>query len=184
MRWDDRVFNGMNEGYHWLVSRRQIDSLGQLVVEAHCGLRLCITSFDSGAIRPNPEEAALGWTMHGDVMVSPALRDGLEIPSDQYDEWYVLESPVVLPPDLERFVSYGGFNLVDPQVLIESFDPTWDRHGLDYLAPIQERFWAQLTRISPATYVAMGDQDVLVSRNKDLVDRASGVARLTKHESQ
>ncbi|MBC7857038.1 MAG: hypothetical protein IAF94_26710 [Pirellulaceae bacterium] len=47
-----------------------------------------------------------------------------------------------------------------------TFDPTWERSGLDWLYPIQERFWAQVNKLSPLSYIAIGDNEVVVTRNK------------------
>jgi hypothetical protein len=55
--------------------------------------------------------------------------------------------------------------------IYKTYDPTWDRHGLDYLVPIQERFWAQVERVNPVSYIAMGDQDIVVSRRRDFVEQ-------------
>ena len=52
----------------------------------HPGARLCITSYDSHPLRPDPEEEARGWTTTGKFMISPPVAEGLEILYDQYDE--------------------------------------------------------------------------------------------------
>ena len=96
-------------------------------------------------------------------MISPRLSPGLAIPCDQYDEWYVFSD---LPADVEittRYVNYGGFNLADPAELAASQDSTWCRANYDWLVPFQARFWDDLDRIRPTTYVASGDRDVVVT---------------------
>jgi hypothetical protein len=170
-RWDDLVQTGEREGYSWVVSRREGLDWPDIIVTAHLGLRLCITAFDGGPIRPGPDERSAGWTMQGDVMISPPLTEGLHVPNDGYDEWYILAEPAFDALELERFVNYGGFTLADVEEMVRSLAPTWDKHGLDFLVPIQDRFWAQLRRVAPVTYVAIGDRDVAVSQNARLIER-------------
>lgn len=160
-----------------MVARRPIYTLPKLVIDAHRGLHLCITAFDGGTIHASEEEIAVGWTMQGEIMVSPPIDAGLEVPQDQHDEWYILPSPKFDGWEGEQFVDYGGFTLADIDELYRSFDPSWEKHGLDSLYPIQERFWNQLNRVSPTTYVAMGDNDVVVSRNHAFIDRVLEAAR-------
>lgn len=102
-------------------------------------------------------------------MVSPPIAEGLEIPFDCYDEWYIFEQ---LPSDWdpELFVNYVGFTLESPAETYKTYDPTWDRHRLDWLVPIQERFWKQIAKVNPVSYVAMGDKDVVVSRCREFVE--------------
>jgi hypothetical protein len=165
------IYTGEHEGYHWLVAPDVALSQLEVVLQFHQGLRLCITSYDSGVIRPNDSETAVGWTMRRDVMVSPPLTSSLEIPHDQYDEWYILDSPTFADDKFEVFVNYGGFTLRPPEETYKTFDPTWDKTGLSHLAQIQDRFWSQLARICPETYIAMGDLDVIVSRNQRFLGR-------------
>lgn len=164
------VHSGRHGHFHWLVAPSSLPSLGETAVRFHLGLRLCITAFDSGAILPSPEEQAAGWVARGSVMISPPLAEGLDIPYDQYDEWYLLDEP--LPPEWEPevFVNYGGFTLVPVEEIYKTFDPTWERGGLDYLVPIQERFWAQMDRVDPESFIAMGDLDVVVSKRREFIE--------------
>jgi hypothetical protein len=164
------VQSGRHGHFHWLVTPSSLPSLGETAVRFHLGLCLCITAFDSGPILPSPEEQAAGWVARRNVMVSPPLAEGLDIPYDQYDEWYLLNEP--LPPEWEPevFVNYGGFTLVPVEEIYKTFDPRWERGGLDYLVPIQERFWAQMERVAPVSYIAMGDLDVVVSKRREFIE--------------
>ncbi len=164
---------GQHGRFNWLVSTSpySIPSLAELTVRHHPALCLCITAFDSGPIRPGPEELDGGWTTQGEVMISPPLAEGLDIPSDGYDEWYILEQPPAPEWQPEIFVNYGGFTVVPPEEIFEIYDPTWDRHGLDWLVPIQERFWEQLERGNPVSYIAIGDHDVVVSQRREFIER-------------
>src|SRR5262249_31838395 len=112
----------------------------------------------------NKEYLERGWTMQGDVAISPSIDESLVIPYDQFDEWYLLDSPQSLGEKVEVFVNYGSFTLVSPPIY-EAYRPTWEKSGLEWLAPAQERFWHQLQQIRPVTYVASGDNDVIASRD-------------------
>jgi hypothetical protein len=165
MRWDDTHFSGERSGWQWFVSRRQIVTLQHDVIREHLGKRLWITTFDSGPITPNSEELLAGWQGIGGAMVSPPLEARLEIPRDQNDEWYIFNDDYTRNHHFERFVVYGGFTLADPRALADSFDPTWERDSLDWLYPLQRRFWNQIDQLTPITYIAMGDNDIVVTRD-------------------
>jgi hypothetical protein len=167
----DMVQSGQHGRFHWLVAPSSLPSLVAATVRFHPGSRLCITAFDSGPIRPSPEEEASGWVTRASVMVSPPLDEGLDIPLDQYDEWYLLDEPPPHEWQPEVFVNFGGFTLVAIEEIYKTYDPTWDRHGLDYLVPIQERFWAQMEQVDPISYIAMGDQDVVVSKRREFIEQ-------------
>jgi hypothetical protein len=165
------VRSGRHGHFHWLVGPSSIPSLVELTVRFHLGLRLCITAFDGGPIRPSSEDQVEGWMAREAATVSPPLAEGLNIPHDQYDEWYLLNEPPSFEWQPEIFVNIGGFTLVTTEELYKSYDPTWDRHGLDWLDPIQERFWEQLERLNPVSYIAMGEQIIVVSRRREFVEQ-------------
>lgn len=48
------------------------------------------------------------------MMVSPPLHEGLDVPCDQFDEWYIFEDAGSRIREFDRFVNYGSFNLADP----------------------------------------------------------------------
>ena len=102
-------------------------------------------------------------------MISPPLSNHVEIPHDQFDEWYVSTSQLSFPDDLEVFVNYGGFTLVSPEELTKDDDPAWERGRYDYLYLMQDRFWKQLSVINPSTYVSSGDLYIVVSKSKALI---------------
>lgn len=177
MRWDDPVFTGTHNNWSWVVVREMISTLRSLITEFHADQRLCITGFDSGPITPGPEEHSLGWTLIGDIMASPPLTEQMHIPSGEYDEWYIFPW---LPSSIditERYVYYCGFNLADPQAMADSQDSTWDRTNYDWLVPVQARFWSDMERLNPLSYVASGDADVVVTRNTGFAHRVVEAAR-------
>jgi hypothetical protein len=167
----EMIQSGQCGRFHWLVARTSLLSLVAATIRSHPGTRLCITAFDGGPIRPDPEEQAEGWVAGESVMVSPPLAEGLDIPLDQYDEWYLLDEPPPHEWQPEVFVNYGGFTLVAIEEIYRTFDPTWERRGLEYLVPIQERFWAQMEQVDPISYIAMGDQDVVVSKRREFIEQ-------------
>ena len=163
MRWDDLFWTGSHDRWSWFVSRHQIPNVDKLVVRYHHRCRLAIASFDSGPILPDSEERSLGWSVVDNHMISPPLVDDLQLPCDQNDEWYVFNE---LPQSVvvsERYVRYFCFNLADPKLLAASQDPTWDRTNYDWLAPLQIQFWNDILRLSPITYIASGDVEVVVT---------------------
>lgn len=172
MRWDDCIFTGTHEGWSWLVVRAMVRELPAMTTAYHQGQRLCITAFDSGSIEPSPEERKVGWTMIDGVMVSPPLTPDTDLPCDGYDEWYIFSSLPTKFDFMDRYVNYEGFNLACPHALAESQDPTWDRKHYDWLGPLQQRFWEQMHRAEPTSYVASGAADIVVTRHPDFFRQA------------
>ena len=157
--------------YGWVELEETHLQFVSLILSAHSSFRLYITSFDSGAISPTEEEREKGWKSQGGVMVSPKLEQGTIVPYDNFDEWYFFEEAVVFPAEHEVFVNYGGFSLVPVEKQLKDFDPSWERVAMESLRSAQERFWAQVTRFDPATYVSMGDRNIVVSKNRGLLER-------------
>jgi hypothetical protein len=179
MQWNDPIASGAHGKWMWIVVRQLIRDLPTLTQKHHCGQRLCITAFDSGPINPSDEEQALGWTLMDDIMVSPPLTSQLDIPCDTHDEWYVFRK---LPDSFnlaERYVNYFGFTLANPRELSETQDPTWDRTNFDWLIPIQERFWADIERLNPSSYVCSGDAEIVVTQDTTFAARILEAARET-----
>lgn len=99
------------------------------------------------------------------MMVSPPVSEHLDVPQNQFDEWCLFPDASSRIREFERFVNYGGFTLADPRSVTASFDASWERDALDWLYPVQERFWSQIETLRPISYIATGDNDVLVTRN-------------------
>lgn len=194
MHWQDTIFEGEHGDWQWFVSRRPIDHLDRLVIQQHLGRRLWITAFDGGPIKPTPKEAKAGWRLIedalvspplspniGEAMVSPPLFPGVNIPCDQFDEWYIFEDGHAGDAKFEVFVNYLGFNLADPREMTASYDPTWERSGLDWLYPLQEQFWRQIERLSPISYICSGTNDIVVTRNEEFANTIRQVVRSEKN---
>ena len=117
-----------------------------------------LATFDSGPLVPSEEELNQGWSTDGAIMFSPPLGNEVGIPYEQYDEWYLSKTKLSFPNGFDRFVNYSGFNL-SPE---SEFNPE-----------ILELFWKQLVNINPDTYVAIGDNDIVVSKNETLIEYIS-----------
>lgn len=146
---------GEHGEYRWFVGRIADGSLPELVLSCHIGLQLAVSSFDSTALHPNEEEVARGWTVRGDVGLSPPLTGDLDLPHDQFD-------------------NIGRFTVVPGEEMQRRCDPSWERDALDWLIPLQKRFWEQLERVRPVSYIATGESDVVVTRNHSFAARLRG----------
>ncbi|MCV6639098.1 hypothetical protein [Candidatus Albibeggiatoa sp. nov. NOAA] len=143
---------GKYQDYYWLVSSNTLWNIAEITTRFHCGLTLGVTCFDSGALIPTEAEIKQGWHVKNAIMLSPPLTHDLVIPCDQYDEWYISGNLSISLENIEIFVNYGGFSL----------EPAKESTCLKTL---QNRFWNQINIIKPETYVATGDNDIVVSRN-------------------
>jgi len=173
------LHRGSSDQYEWMVSDRSIWSLPDLVLRFHQGMRLCIATFDGGRIHPTDEEAALGWQSQGEVMVSPPMHNGLVLPYENFDEWYIFAQPAPEIGQLERFVNFGQFTLVPPEQIYENYDPTWEKPQelFEALDGVQKRFWSQLVSLNPQTFVAMGANDVVVSQDRAFIQAVADAAQ-------
>lgn len=148
-------FTGKRDDYFWVEWRD--DFLGDLLSafpQVVLGKHLVNTSFDSGSLTLAPEEIEQGWRKHNELALSPPIADVSLIPKDQYDEWYVFASPPTFE-NYEVFVNYGGFSLHD------------------FLVEHQERFWRQIERLAPESYLAEGDNLICVTRNEPLYNQVA-----------
>ncbi len=150
------VFSGKREEYLWVewcdrnaFLRDLLDAFPQLIA----GRYLVNTSFDSGSLPLTEPETVSGWTKHNELTLSPVICSVKQIPFDQYDEWYVFESPRIFE-DYEVFVNYGGFSVHQ-----ESF------------TDVADRFWQQLFLIQPETYLSEGDNLLCVTKNTVLYNQ-------------
>jgi hypothetical protein len=177
MRCHDTLTEGLYGNWHWIVSREPITELTELTIQHHLDQRLWITTFDSGTIRPNSDDLVAGWKLVGGVMVSPPLAHRIQIPCDQYDEWLLFNDDSARQLSWEPFINFGGFTLADPRQMPKSFDQTGERDALDWLGQVQERFWSQLDRLLPVSYVGRGDNDIVVSRCRPFVESVRQAAQ-------
>ena len=176
MQLEETGFTGRREEHYWVAIPQEIRTRANIVSEFFPNKRCHITSFDSGPIFPSANESVTGWRSTNGIMVSPPISKNLDIPYDQYDEWYILETADFPIQDPEVFVNYGGFTLLDVRTLRQNDDPTWDHKRWDFLEPIQERFWWQMKQIDPIAFIASGDIDIAVSRNEEFIDAMRNAA--------
>lgn len=163
------ITTGRHDCFFWLVSPSLLDTLVKRTLEFHQGLRVCVTSCDSGPLAPTAEERALGWSTIGEIAVGPRICGSPDIPSDKYDEWYLFDEPPGAEWKPEVFVNYGGFTVVPVDDLVRDLHPTEDKRALDWLRPVQDRFWKQIEKAHPVSFIASGDFDVVVTQKKDFV---------------
>ena len=171
------MFSGEHDAWFWRVwdgSEVHAD-LAQLVAEYFEGRNLCIVASDCGPFELNGAEQQNEWLVVGDVAISPPLNSRLELPwdesGDEDSEWYVVDHIPREFPKLENFVNFGGFTLVDPDTCSDAWEPTWDKNLLISQRLLQQRFWRQLCSINPTAYVSFGDNDIVVSRHLEFVER-------------
>lgn len=146
-------FTGKRGKYLWVEWRS--DFLGDLLStfpQLVLGKHLVNTSFDSGSLTLAPEEIEQGWRKHNELALSPPIADVSLIPKDHYDEWYVFASPTTFE-DYEVFVNHGSFSLHD------------------FLVEIQERFWRQLERLAPESFLAEGEHLICATKNESLFNQ-------------
>ncbi len=139
------------------------------------GKYLVITSYDRGPLIPSVEQKAIGWRGDYGFMYSPPVDKSLEIPHDEYDEWYFFTKSLEQPlPDLTIFVEVDGFRLRDIENQSAKSDP---KGAIDYgeffdlLKEQQDHFWDQLNKIGAETYVSHGDHFIFASQDIDLYNQ-------------
>ena len=171
---------GSNGVYEWLVTDQQFDLL-RACPNVLLGKYLAITSFDSGALILSEEERVAGWESRSKIAYSPKIQDVLSVPREQYDEWYIFNSPV------ELGTSHLGENLFEvPQR--EGHLSVFVNYGFALHPPerasLADRFWSQMERIRPESYLADNDYLTFVSTNRPLFARVlDAVTALSKKGS-
>jgi hypothetical protein len=103
----------------------------------------------------SPEEVSRGWHKHNKLALSPLIGDVSEVPLCHYSEWYIFPSPVTFD-DYEDFINYGGYSLELPD-----------------FGELRERFWRQLERLAPESFLAEGDNLICVTKDADLFHQLS-----------
>lgn len=171
---------GSHKQYEWLTMHdRDITSLLSICPEIVLGKYLAVTRIDSGSLRLTEQEKTEGWytaeggrVFEGTSWSPPEYRDDWKVayspritsihglPNDThdecctgFDEWYISEHPM-RAEEIESFVNWGGFRLYDPQV-------QW----------CTDRFWNQIAKSEPESYIADGTVLTIVTRNNDLFRR-------------
>jgi hypothetical protein len=153
------MITGRRGDYQWIVWNSQF--LGELVAavpQITVGKFVVITSSDSGPFVPSDDLKKRGWILKSGLAFSPQIARPDELPRDQYDEWYVFPSRTEIRPP-EVFINYGGFQL-------RYYAADIELHGL------LQRFWLQMERLRPESYLAEGGSLMFATRDADLYEDA------------
>jgi hypothetical protein len=136
--------------YDWDPS---LNDLLNVVPEIALGKRVAITSCDSGPYRLFPEDLAKGWTMEGDISLSPPVSTINELPTPGFDEWYVYDDvPTTYPKT--NFVNRLGFSPLDK-----------DSEETDM-------FWSQIEEVQPLHVLGAGTPNMFfATRDKATFER-------------
>jgi hypothetical protein len=152
------MFTGKRNGYAWVEWEWHTEFIADLLPafpQLVVGKYLVNTTFDSGPLSLSQKETSLGWLKYDKLALSPVIGDVDEVPYCHYSEWYVFASPVTFD-DYEVFINYGGFSLELPD-----------------FETLQERFWSQLERLAPESFLAEGDNLICVIRDVNLFNQLS-----------
>ncbi len=151
------MFTGIHLPDYWIEQRDGfLRTLLSNFPEIFLGHYLINTSFDSGSLILTDNELERGWQKHGGLSLSPLISNVTEIPYDQFDEWYIFNTLPAFTTfnKYKVFVNHGGFSL-----------------QASIYRELQETFWDQLEIIMPETYVAEGDNLLLVTKNLHLYEK-------------
>lgn len=156
---------------------------------------LAVTSVDSGALKLSDREKSDGWWTTEDAKIlpgpawahredrdawnvaySPRLSSIHGLPNETHaecrmghDEWYVFDK-LEKPQGIEIFVNWGGYRL---------YDPEWKWCA--------DRFWEQMARLAPESYLGDGTVFTFATRNSELftslLDGLSSALNLQRQDS-
>lgn len=111
------------------------------------------------------------------MAISPRITISKKIPFVWFDEWYIFDEPAV-PTEVEVFVNYGTFSLGDPAPTVATMHIGTDAEKVARLVEsalkLQQKFWAQMERIKPRSYLANGNSFTFVTRDSGLFERVMG----------
>ena len=168
---------GKHGEYGWLESDSplaQLSDVVKAVPELVRGYYVAITSFDSGLLKVSSDEITAGWRQFEGLAISPRVDSTIHLPSEGYDEWYVLPSPDPFPYE-DRFINYNGFSLRDPNDLLNTADPTWDHVGIhaemERLRQLQSGFWNAMLAAGAVTFLGEGSRVIVATKLWELLDR-------------
>jgi hypothetical protein len=172
---------GIHGEYQWLTMFRcDISNLLALCPYVVLNKYLAVTSIDGGTLQLTDQEKRNGWWTSAEAKVfrgtswgaredrddwkvaySPLIDSIHGLPNEThdeccagFDEWYVFKRPVPAG-EIEAFVNWLGFRL---------YDPEWKWCA--------ERFWEQMARLAPESYIADGTIFTFSTCNADLFAKA------------
>lgn len=168
---------GSNGAFQWLISvDHNLTDLLCLCPAVVLNRRLAVTSNDGGALRLSEAEKNAGWSTSeegriyqsrfptgtheyrddGMIAYSPLVESIHGLPNETrleccgLHEWFAFEQEIPVG-GIESFVTWVGFRI---------YDPAWK-----WLA---DRFWDQIARLAPESYIAEGLVLTFVTRNTQL----------------
>jgi hypothetical protein len=160
--------------YQWLTMVEcDITSLLRRCPEVVLGKYIAVTRIDGGSLRLTDKEKSEGWctadggrVFQGTSWSLPEYRDDWKVayspritsihglPNETHDdccagwdEWYVFGQPAPAG-EIEAFVNWVGFRLYDPAY-------QW----------CTDRFWNQIVRLAPKSYIADGTVFTIATRD-------------------
>jgi hypothetical protein len=161
----------VQDGYWWIDSQQgQLADLLRGCPQVLLGRHVAVTACDSGPLSLAEGEQEAGWGSEARIAFSPPIHSVEQLPRGGFDEWYVFAAPVRLA-DAEVFVNHANFSLLVP--------PSADETA-SWLRQLQGRFWAQLRRLRPESFLAEGDRLVFVTRDRGLYDISLAVLQATE----
>jgi hypothetical protein len=179
---------GAHGEYQWLTKvEPDISALLRLCPDVVLGKYLAVTGIDGTTLQLTDQEKSNGWwtadharVFRGTSWAPPQYRDDWKVaysprltsihglPNETHDEcdygyheWYVFDQPIEAG-EMEAFVNWVWFRLNQPD---------W----------CTDRFWEQMERLRPESYLSDGAVLTLVTRNRDLF--ASVLAAFTPCEA-
>jgi len=185
---------GAHAEYQWLTMLDcYISDLLRLCPDVVLNKCLAVTSVDSGTLKLTDQQKRDGWwTSEGakvfrvahpgghredrddwKVAYSPRVDSIHETHSEYcsgFDEWYVFERAAPVE-EIEVFVNWSGFRL---------YDPEWKWCA--------DRFWEQMLRLAPESYIADGTVFTFATRNAELFKKvisafSAGAVELKKSQT-
>ncbi len=175
------MYKGKQGHYFWLG--RALDTQDTSRLLAHL-LKACpdvvlgnfviVTCLDSGALQLTPQQVSEGWRQEGRLAISPKIKDASELDFNWFDEWYIFDE-LARPTNVEVFVNYGTFSLGDPRPTIATMYIGTDKEKVAQMVEgaleLQQKFWAQIERIKPKSFIANGNSFTFVTKDSDLFDK-------------
>lgn len=161
------------------MADRDIASLLHVCPEVVLGKYIAVTSIDGGPLRLTTADQVEGWctaeagrVFRGTAWSPPEYQDDWKVahspritsvhglPNETHDgccaghdEWYVFEHAAPIE-EIETFVNWDGFRLYDPKF-------QW----------CTDRFWSQIEKMKPESYISDGAVLMVVTRNPALFQR-------------
>jgi hypothetical protein len=172
---------GKQGHYFWLARNLDMQNTSRSLAhlldpcpEVVLGKFVVVTSLDSGVLQLTPQQVSDGWIQAGELAMSPRITDARDVPFEWFDEWYIFDNPPV-PTDVEVFVNYGTFSLGDPRPTVSTMYIGTDTERVAQLVEgaleLQQKFWAQIERIKPKSYLANGNSFTFVTQDSDLFNK-------------